>query len=147
MSAVFHPWQIREFREGSDGIPSSGRTDATGETWACWSVSPSPATLARLLLVSSDVRSRAQASPIGLTGRPRDSPRWPSIRASLKKPLSKRHSVGSTEKVVGVLRILPTREHPFGIVVCQKRRNSNVRLRLISRSVPGRYRFDQIIWR
>src|SRR2546425_623155 len=24
MSAVFHPWQIREFREGSDGIPSSG---------------------------------------------------------------------------------------------------------------------------
>ena len=23
MSAVFHPWQIREFREGSDGIPSS----------------------------------------------------------------------------------------------------------------------------
>ena len=28
----------------------------------------------------------------------------------MKKPLSKRHSVGSTEKVVGVLRILPTRE-------------------------------------
>jgi len=35
MSAVLHPWQIGEFREGSDGIPSSvvsirssGRTDS-----------------------------------------------------------------------------------------------------------------------